>query len=196
MKVTRGYGILEVFLAKKRSRMAEKLIPDRLREGSILDIGCGLYPFFLLNTVFFEKHGLDKVHENREYDQRLKVSNYDIETGCNIPYEDNIFSVITMLAVVEHIESHKIAKVFSEVHRIMKPGGVFIITTPAAWTDSLLRMMAKLRILSAEEINEHKDTYTHGKIRSLFQEGGFNKEDMLFGYFEIFMNLWATAAKR
>ena len=175
--------------------MAEKLVPDTLREGSILDIGCGSYPFFLLNTVFSEKHGLDKLHANKEYGQSVTVKNFDIETGCDIPYEDNSFSAITMLAVVEHVESHKIVKVLREVYRIMKPGGIFIVTTPAAWTDGILRTMAKLGLLSAEEINEHKDTYTHGKIRSLFQEGGFNKKNMRFGSFEVSMNLWATATK-
>ncbi len=49
--VTRGYGLLERFLAKKRAKMANEIIPLALRTGRILDIGCGPFPYFLLNTV-------------------------------------------------------------------------------------------------------------------------------------------------
>ena len=178
--------------------MAEKLIPAKLKGGSILDIGCGSHPFFLLNIDFLHKHGLDKVRDDREYfsnGRRISITHYDVEGGDKISYEDNSFSVVTMLAVLEHIEPHKVTNVVSEVYRIMKPGGVFIITTPAVWADGILKIMAKLRLVSGEEINEHKDTYTHVKICSLIKKGGFRKENIRFGYFEMFMNLWAVAAK-
>lgn len=59
--VTRGYGFLERFLAIQRLKMANSLIPSDLRTGSILDIGCGLYPLFLMNIDFSKKYGLDKI---------------------------------------------------------------------------------------------------------------------------------------
>ncbi|MDP2947815.1 MAG: hypothetical protein Q8N88_06895, partial [Nanoarchaeota archaeon] len=58
-KPTRGTGLLEKYLAKKRAHMANKLIPESLRRGRILDVGCGETPFFLLNTKFNEKYGID-----------------------------------------------------------------------------------------------------------------------------------------
>ena len=65
VKVTRGHGLLERFLARKRACMANQLIPSHLRNGRILDIGCGSFPYFLLNTVFTEKCGLDKIGADR-----------------------------------------------------------------------------------------------------------------------------------
>ena len=70
-----------------------------------------------------------------------------------------------------------------------------LITTPALWTDSILRFMAKLRIVSPVEIEEHKDAYNHSRLFSILQEANFSKEKLRFGYFEMFMNMWATATK-
>jgi len=58
---TRGKGLLEPFLARMRAKTANGLIPDELRSGRILDIGCGSYPYFLSHTAFEEKHALDQL---------------------------------------------------------------------------------------------------------------------------------------
>ena len=199
VKFTRGHGILENFLARKRALMAEKLIPARCRGGRILDIGCGTHPLFLLNTDFYEKHGLDKIIR-RSLDseiekQNIKIKNYDIESKTTIPYPNEYFDIVTMLAVLEHIDPHQVIINLKEIHRILKPEGILILTIPAGWTDGLLKTMAKMKIVSADEINEHKDVYNHPKIRSILQETGFNKENIRSGYFELFMNLWVRVNK-
>ena len=71
--VTRGSGYLEKFLAKKRLQMANKLIPTSFRQGKILDIGCGSYPYFLLNTPFRKKYGIDPHVSTGEIDLILAV---------------------------------------------------------------------------------------------------------------------------
>jgi hypothetical protein len=52
LNVTRGSGLFERFLADKRISLANKLIPDSHWQGRILDIGCGEFPYFLLNMTF------------------------------------------------------------------------------------------------------------------------------------------------
>jgi hypothetical protein len=70
------------------------------------------------------------------------------------------------------------------------------MTTPAFWTDKLLRIMAKLKLVSESEILEHKDSYSQSKVRNIIQKTAFSeKEDISFGYFELFMNLWAVVTK-
>ena len=44
--VTRGTGLIEPWLSDHRARKANELIPRHLRDGRILDIGCGSYPYF------------------------------------------------------------------------------------------------------------------------------------------------------
>lgn len=65
-----------------------------------------------------------------------------------------------MLAVIEHIEPERLDGIIGEVRRILKSGGLLIITTPASWTDGLLRFMARLHLVSRTEIDEHKAAYT------------------------------------
>jgi len=197
MKTTRGCGLLEGFLAMKRAEMANKLIPSELRKGRILDIGCGAYPFFLFNTSFSEKYGLDKAVQKGDFNasqkDRIHLKRYDIEQEDILPFDNGYFDVMTMLAVFEHIEPKRVVSLLKEIQRVLKPDGMFIMTTPASWTDTLLKFMAKLRLVSPVEIEEHKGTYTAQKIASMLKAGGFPKELIRYGYFECFMNIWVVA---
>jgi SAM-dependent methyltransferase len=198
-RVTRGQGLLEGFLAKQRSMVANRLIPAAYRQGRILDIGCGSYPFFLLNTDFSVKYGLDKVMQE-DYISNMAGHNiimtcHDIEKSNKLPFDDGYFNIVTMLAVFEHIEEDTLIKLLNDIYRILIPGGIYIVTTPSIWTDSLLRFMVKLRLISSVEIEEHKALYNHVKICSMLAEANFSKEKFRFGYFEMFMNLWVTATK-
>lgn len=193
--VTRGSGLLEKFLAKKRAAMANKLIPRESRMGRILDVGCGTTPFFLLHTQFNEKFGIDPSVGLSYAAEKIVLVHFDVEEETIFPFEDNFFDVVTLLAVFEHIEKNKIAGVMKEIKRVLKPGGVFIMTTPCPGTHPLLWLMARLRLVSGEELEEHKDAYGPRDIAFYLAEGGFEKEKMKFGYFELFLNNWATAVK-
>ena len=96
-----------------------------------------------------------------------------------------------MLAVFEHIEPEKLPYLLGEIRRILKPGGIFFMTTPCPWSDKLLKTLAKYHIVSQEGMNEHKGAYTHKEIADYFAKGGFKYEKMGFGYFELFLNSWA-----
>lgn len=47
-----------------------------------------------------------------------------------LPFEDNFFDVISMVEVIEHIPKNDIDFYISEIKRILKPNGLFILTTP------------------------------------------------------------------
>lgn len=186
---TRGFGLLEGLLAKKRARMAESLIPPGLRVGRILDIGCGTHPFFLFGIEFSEKYGLDKAVDFAG--EGVTLLKYDFDSS--IPFEDGYFDAVTMLAVIEHMERERFGVLSKEVWRVLKPGGICVLTTPARWTDKLLRAMARLRLVSPVEIAEHKSAYSRSEIAAVLQAAGFGAPRL--GYFEAFMNLWAAAQK-
>ena len=198
MNVTRGNGALERFLAGQRAKLADTLIPDASRSGRILDIGCGSFPYFLTSTRFHEKHGLDKMLDDdtrRYHGEDILIKNNDMESGERLPYTDGYFDIVTMLAVFEHIEPTRLVATLREVYRVLKPGGSYILTTPAAWTDRLLGILARLRLVSKEEIEEHKDTYSHRKIIQLLKASGFSDGNIQCGYFEAYMNLWLKASR-
>lgn len=193
-KMTRGSGILEGFLASQRAQKANQLIPENLRAGRILDIGCGSYPYFLSHTAFKEKFAVDQLHPNTQFSD-ISWHQIDLNLEPKLPFENNFFTTVTLLAVIEHLDPGKIVKLFQEVHRVLIPGGVVVVTTPASWSDGLLHFMAHLNLVSHEEISEHKYAYTLPLLGWYFGSAGFAMDKVRFGYFELVFNLWATAEK-
>ncbi len=198
-RVVRGYGPLDLYLAKQRCKTANKQIILAGKNGRILDIGCGLYPLFLTTVNFAEKYGMDRTVPPDSCGE-IKSKNIvfvkgEIGDDKRLQFNDNFFDVVTMLAVFEHIEPGQLADVHGEIYRILKPGGLYFMTTPAVWTDGLLRFLARIGLISDVEIKDHKGSYNHSMAASILQQAGFKKEGMRFGHFELFMNLWVTAVK-
>jgi SAM-dependent methyltransferase len=191
---TRGNGLLEPLLARLRARQANRLIPDRLRQGRILDVGCGSFPYFLSHTFFKEKFAIDQ-QEQPSSVSHISWHTLDLNAAPHLPFEDGFFSAVTMLAVVEHLSPVGLVTLFQHVHRVLHPGGILVVTTPAAWSDGLLRWMASLRLVSAAEINEHVYVYTLPELGWYFGRAGFEMKKVCFGYFELVFNLWATAER-
>ena len=196
-KFTRGKGLLEPTLAHLRTQRANRLIPADLRAGRILDIGCGSFPYFLAHTSFEEKFAVDQLPMAKEtaVQNRIEFFSLDLNHEPHLPFEDNFFSVVTLLAVVEHLNPTSMALLFQESHRVLKPGGTVIMTTPAAWSDGLLKFMANINLVSAEEIHEHAFAYTLPLLGWHFGQAGFEMTKVKFGYFEFMLNMWATARK-
>lgn len=194
VRPTRGGGVLESFLARKRAQKANQLIPPWLREGRILDIGCGSYPYFLSHTFFREKFALDRVTPSAQAGE-ISWHNSDLNVDTSLPFEDRFFNAVTMLAVVEHLDPSKLEGLLRETYRVLAPGGMLIITTPAAWSDGLLHTMARVNLVSREEIEEHAYAYTLPILGWYFGRAGFPLEQVRFGYFELWLNMWATAVR-
>ena len=196
---TRGHGALEGYLARRRAGLANRLIPSQLRNGRLLDIGCGSYPYFLSTTNFAEKWGVDQVFESEAQlqlgQEHVNLLPFDAQQNPKLPFPDDHFSAVTMLAVFEHIATDRLAELLSEVRRVLILDGVYVATTPAFWTDGLLKALASLRILSSTEIDEHKSLYRHADIKRALKEAGFPPYGMRQGYFELFMNTWSVATK-
>ena len=73
----------------------------------------------------------------------------------DLPFEDNTFDIFTSFETLEHIEDEQ--KQFCEVKRVLKKGGLYILSTPNDWkTDS---------------INPHHvRKYTYEKLKKILPE--------------------------
>jgi SAM-dependent methyltransferase len=196
-KFTRGKGLLEPTLAHLRTQRANRLIPADLRAGRILDIGCGSFPYFLAHTSFQEKFAVDQLPMAKETaaQNQIEFFTLNLNQEPHLPFDDGFFSIVTLLAVVEHLNPDSMALLFRESRRVLKSGGMIVLTTPAAWSDGLLKFMARLNLVSAEEIHEHAFAYTLPLLGWHFGQAGFEMTKVKFGYFEFMLNMWATAQK-
>lgn len=192
--VTRGGGLLESWLARLRADQAERLIPDALRSGAILDIGCGRTPYFLARTEFASKIGLDR--DPAPASSGLKLIGFDLRGQDRLPAGDGSVSVVTMLAVFEHLPEARLLALLDEIDRVLIPGGVLILTTPAGWTAPLLDILKAVGLVSAVEIEEHEASYSIPMIRQLISRTRLAEYEAEFGTFELGMNIHARFTKR
>lgn len=190
---------MEKFLAKKRAEKANCLINSKLRKGRVLDIGSGSHPFFLLNTEFFEKIGVDQLvaesDKKKFIKDKIQLFPFDINLKKKLLFKDEYFDCVIMLAVAEHLKKEELSLLLQEVYRVLKKGGKFIYTTPAVWSDTVLKMLSVFGFVSREEINEHKEYYLSGKMRKILKGAGFADKKMKFGFFEFIFNTWGVAEK-
>jgi len=193
-RYTRGAGLLENFLAKIRARKADELIDEKSRKGRLLDIGCGSYPYFLSSIDFKEKFGIDK-NVKAYTNKGINIKKHDIGRNEKLPYDSDFFDVVTLLAIIEHVNEKQAKELLKEVHRALKPGGKAILTTPTDKADIILRIMSKLFLVSSEEIDEHKQLYTSKILREQLEYAGFKNDAIEIKSFEFGLNLIASAEK-
>lgn len=192
-RATRGFGFLEVFLAKKRAAKANSLITSSSKKNKILDVGCGSFPYFLKSSDFSQKYGVDSSIKPEIFkDTDLFTSKIDIETE-KLPYPNNSFDVVTMLAVFEHISKDKLPFVLGEINRVLRKNGIIIVTTPSPWSSLPLFALSRIGLVSKVEIDDHKHSISSYNIKNILKKAGFQK--IKYGFFEFYFNMWFVGNK-
>ena len=110
------------WLLRKNSRDVAELAP--LCKGELLDIGCGEKPYEALLRPYVTRYvGFD--HPETQH-ARDAVDVWG--TATDLPFPDRSFDTVVAFQVLEHVEDP--AAMTREAFRILRPGGVFIVTTP------------------------------------------------------------------
>jgi SAM-dependent methyltransferase len=110
-----------------RTYLLERTLWRLPRDGSVLDLCCGYGFYFTINP---RAVGIDA--DPRAVEQLLKKG-YDVRLGNvleGLPYPDAGFSWVVAHDVLEHFSLSELGKLFPEVHRILGPGGRFLVLVP------------------------------------------------------------------
>ncbi len=96
----------------------------------ILDLGCGDGHFAQAAFTVPLDVGLDpSPHAIGEAARRGMHRKLQIADSCAMPFETSAFATVLSNSVVEHIPD--IDGTLREVHRVLRPGGLFVFTTPS-----------------------------------------------------------------
>ena len=109
-----------------------------------------------------------------------------------LPFDNNSFDVVTMIAVLEHLE-HPI-EIMNEISRVLKPNGALIITVPSVWSQPVLEFLSfGLGIVSRDEIADHKLYHNRLSLEFLARKSGLKINE--HKYFQLWMNNFCTFSK-
>lgn len=161
---TKNFNFVDRIIANFR---LDQIINYVNRGDVILDFGCGNESFLLGNVRSKIKSGvgLDYEVENKR-ENNIEYVNYKF--AGKLPFNDKSFNKIFLLAVLEHIETNEVKRLFLEFKRILKNDGKIILTTPTPRSRRFLEFLAfRLKIISGREIKDHKKYYDKKEINKL-----------------------------
>ena len=171
----------------------QRVIRHIPKNSVVLDVGCGTGATFLRTIAPQIKQGIG-VDFKVETAKFSNIETIQVILDTHLPFEDSTFDVVTMLAVLEHIENER--QILKEIYRVLIPGGKLILTVPSVWSQSVLEFLAyKLKIVSEAEIRDHKRYYNRQKLKAVLVEiTGF--QEFHHQYFQLGMNNFCTVVKR
>lgn len=122
----------------RRERVLELFDADG---GKVLDVGCG--PGVMAHAVIergCEFWGVDPSVRMIELAQTelapSTLAHFQVGTASSLDYADGSFDAVICMGVLERISDDNAALV--EMSRVLKPGGILIVTVPNKWSPALL----------------------------------------------------------
>ena len=100
----------------------------------VLDLGCGngRYCEVLMDTEYVGIDNSEKLIEIAN--QKYPFAKFITAPVFDIPFPDNYFDKVICIAVLHHIPSLKLRiKTLQEIKRVLKPGGILVLTAWNLW---------------------------------------------------------------
>lgn len=151
------------------------------RPARVLDVGAGQGALALaLRDAGYEVSACDM------YPELFKAPGIEcrrVDAHGALPYDDASFDLVTAYEVVEHLESHR--GLFAEVSRTLRPGGLFVFTTP-----NIMSLQSRLRFLTTgcfymhgpldpnefDPVSQHISAFTPDRYRFILAGAGLALE--------------------
>lgn len=122
--------------------MAMSAVNKPLNEQCLLDAGCGTGNYISrvvdkVGSIYAHDFSEGMLNKTRaKFSNNPKIKAIDQGDCCDLEYEDNMFDAVMSNQVVQHIETDEsrptranLASSTKEAFRVLKPGGVYIIST-------------------------------------------------------------------
>ncbi|QPC82590.1 class I SAM-dependent methyltransferase [Phototrophicus methaneseepsis] len=151
-------------------------LPYLNRDDLILEAGSGLSAVVIeMKRMGYEVIGLDyaenALHVSRDYEPGLKLVAGDVH---KLPFAENSLGAYLSFGVLEHFE-HGMQPGLLEAYRILKPGGVLVLTIP--YPNIVWRLAQWKRQRAGQQlINEdfYESTYSRKALVANVEQAGFD----------------------
>ena len=156
----------------RRFYFPKAIIQQRINKGSrILDVGCGYGHFLKVCDEYgLETYGIDISEyaiKQAKHNTNAHLLIHDVNKGLHI-FRSNFFDVVTLFDVLEHLWCPY--RVLREVHRVLKPKGRLIMTTPNL--NSLMRFLKRDKWHGYHD-KTHLYLFTLQSLKFLVERAGF-----------------------
>jgi len=120
-----------IYGRKKILELIIPLIKEKIEPGAaVLDVGAGTG--YLANRLSREGYDVKAIEPAKGMREQAakRYPELDIIDGqvANLPFEDNRFSLVTAIEVFRYLHPDDIEKGYRECLRVLKPGGLLVIT--------------------------------------------------------------------
>lgn len=157
------------------ARLLEDALPRSDKSLNLVDVGCGTGANLpMLRRAVGEKgavFGFDFSPLALQWArEQVELTNLRLSQGdaMQMPLRDNCADCVTMLDVLEHLPDDR--RALAEVERILKPGGVLVLSVPAyqhLWS-------------AHDEALHHFRRYERLQLRGVLRGAGFEIEKLSF----------------
>jgi ubiquinone/menaquinone biosynthesis C-methylase UbiE len=158
----------------------------------LLDIGCGWKAELLRAAEPYIASGVGIDFKAPDL-QDPKLQTISVTLDSTLPFDDDCFDVVTLMAVLEHLQNPD--AILREARRVLKKGkGILLGTVPSKWGKPVLEFLAYTAgIVNPDEILDHKQYFDKASLTAILREAGFN--DIRHKYFQLGMNnFWIARA--
>jgi len=152
----------------------------KILRGRILDIGC--------NKTDIHSD-IEKITENPEsevYGMDAIMTNYKENVvradAHRIPFKNEVFDCIFAGEIIEHLIDP--ATFLKEIERVLKNGGLLVLTTPNinSWVYMKMTLRGRKRVEKFSEKFDHIYAWDLVLLRKLFERSSLNMEIVEMGY--------------
>lgn len=157
--------------ARRRLARARRLLGDAAAQPRLLDVGCSRGDFVAVAAQLgFAAEGVEPAPQIAE---AARAAGRTVHTGLleeqNFPAE--YFDVVSLFEVIEHLRAPM--PLIEECRRILRPGGILIISTgnTASWT--VRAMKARWDYFQVEKDAGHVSFFNPGSMALLAARAGF-----------------------
>lgn len=173
-------------------RQVLRIVPQPKDRGRLLELGSPPFHITLMLRKFrnydlsltgYASDGRPEIRQtltSPDYDEQ-----YDFACTCfnaeqdDFPYPDNSFDVVTWCEVIEHLTENPV-HTLAEIHRVLKPGGALVLSTPnASRSDSIVNFLLGRNIYDPYHLgsplkgSRHSREYTLSELKELLEGCGY-----------------------